>query len=238
MTNTTATAQELLDQILETGRDWTEIGRAKSGDLTKKAKELAAQGEDILVDKLGVEDTEVGREALRKGIGAGAAAGALALVLSSRSGRKMATLGGLAGLVVLAYKAYEKNGGEMPNWKEEVVGLIKGPKAEIRAETLLRAMVAAARADDVISTDEMALIQAHDGASVEVLESVMSQEPNAGEIAALADNEQTAREIYAVSCRVANGVETAERAYLDELAMKLRIDPELAARIETDIRTG
>jgi len=75
--------------------------------LTKKGKEIAAKGEDALVDKLGIEDTEASRAALRKGVGTGAAAGALALLLSSRSGRKMATLGGLAGLGAIAYKAHK-----------------------------------------------------------------------------------------------------------------------------------
>lgn len=247
MTNTNLSAQELLDQILSAGRDLIAEGKsrssgiaekAKSGELTKKGKEIAAKGEDILAEKLGIEDTEAGRDALRKGVGAGAAAGALALLLSSRSGRKMATLGGLAGLGVLAYKAYEKNGGEMPNWKEEVIGLIGGPDAEIRSETLLLAMTAAAKADGKISDSEMAILNAHHKGAADTLEHALAQNPDVKTIAALATTPQTAREIYAVSCRIANGLSPKERDYLDHLAMALDLDPELAARIETDIRTG
>lgn len=238
MTTTPQTAQELLDRILSAGRDLANTAKENSGELTAKGKDIAARGEDILVDKLGVEDTEVGREALRKGLGAGAAAGALALILSSRSGRKMATLGGLAGLGMLAYKSYQKNGGKMPNWKEEVVGMISGPKADARAEILLRAMVAAAKADGDIDAEEIAMIKAHEASALPVLEDALAQEPDVEAIAALVDTEQAAREVYAVSARVADGLNLIERDYLDRLAMALQIDPELAARIETDVRTG
>lgn len=236
MTNQTITAQDLLEQILATGRDLASKGKAQSGELTAKGKEIAAKGEDILVDKLGIEDSQVSREALRKGVGAGAAAGALALLLSSRSGRKMATMGGLAGLGVLAYKAHKA--GKMPTSADEVIGLLKGPKANARADVLLKAMVSAAKADGELHDEEMALIKAHDSASVGGLETALNVPANAKAIAALADSEQAAREIYAVSCRIANGLNPKERDYLDALAMAMRLDPDLAARIETDMRTG
>ena len=66
----------------------------------------------------------------------------------------------------------------------------------------------------------------------------INQPANPREIAALSDSEQTAREIYAVSARIADGLSPKERDYLDHLAMALDLDPELAARIETDVRTG
>lgn len=231
-------AQQLLDQILSAGRDLMEQGKAQSTGITEKGKELAAKGEDVLIDKLGIEDNEQSRDALRKGVGAGAAAGALALLLSSRSGRNLAKLGGLGALGMVAYKAYQKNGGEMPNWKEEIAGMIEGPKAEVRAESLLRAMVAAAKADGHLSDKELAMIKAHNASAIPALEDALKQEPIAKEIAALADTEQAEREIYAISCRVADGLNAKERDYLDSLAMALRLDPELAARIETDIRLG
>ena len=124
------------------------------------------------------------------------------------------------------------------NWKEDVVGLIKGPKANIRSETLLRAMVAAAKADGEIHTDELALIKTQYDGSLELLDGILAQAPDPIAIARLADSGQAEREIYAVSCRIADGLSPKERDYLDNLAMALRLDPELAARIETDVRTG
>ena len=228
--------QELLEQILATGKDLVKQGKAQTGDLTVKGKKLAAKGEDYLVDKLNLEDTEVSREALRKGVGTGAAAGAMALLLSSRSGRKLATLGGLSALGVLAYKAHKS--GKMPTSADEVIGLLKGPKADDRAAILLKAMVSAAKADGSVHEEEMDIIKAYEGASVEAVKAVMDQPANAKAIAAMADSDQAAAEIYAVSCRVANGLNPKERNYLDQLAMGLKLDPELAAKIETEMRTG
>jgi len=182
-----------------------------------------------------LEDTPKIREALRKGVGTGAAAGALLLLLKSKSGRKLAALGGLAGLGTVAYKAYQKNGGKMPNWKQEVIGLIKGPEAEARSEVILRAMIAAAKADGDISDAEMSFIKDHDEID---LGDILNQEPDALQIAQLADSEQARREIYAASCRIADGLNEKERDYLDNLAMALQLDPDLAALLETEVRTG
>ncbi len=233
----TIKVQEYLDQLLKAGRELAEKGKESSAGISAKAKELAAKGEDVLVDKLGIEDSEQTRAALRKGVGAGAAAGALALLLSSRSGRKLAMLGGLAGLGTLAYKAYKKNGGNMPQSAQEVIGLIKGEKAEDRAKILLRAMIAAAKIDGNIDDEELALINKA-GKGGDALKLALSAPESAKDIAKLADSEQAAREIYAASARIANGLNPKERDYLDELAMALKLDPELAARLETDVRTG
>ncbi|MBL4766223.1 MAG: DUF533 domain-containing protein [Rhodobacteraceae bacterium] len=242
MTNSGLDAQDLLDQLLNAGKTLanqiSEQGHEHMPALSRHGKELADKGEDFLVDKLGIADTEASREALRKGVGAGTAAGALALLLSSKSARKLATLGGLAGLGVLAWKSYKDSGGTVPKRAQDIVGLLRGPQAEIRAETLIRAMIAAAKADGNIEDAELAVINAYDAESVDVLKIVLSTPENPKTIAALADSEQAAREIYAISCRIANGLNPWERDYLDRLAIAMGLDPELAARIETDIRTG
>ena len=126
----------------------------------------------------------------------------------------------------------------MPTSADEVIGLLKGPKADDRAAILLKAMVSAAKADGSVHEEEMDIIRAYEGASVEAVQAVMDQPSNAKAIAAMADSDQAAAEIYAVSCRVANGLNPRERDYLDQLAMGLKLDPELAAKIETEMRTG
>lgn len=235
-------AQDLLEQIISTGKDLASQGKSRSADVTakvtKQSKQLASKGEDYLVDKLKIEDTEEGRQALRKGVATGAGAGALALLLASRSGRKLAVLGGLAGLGTVAYKAYQKNGGKMPKSMDEAIGLLKGPQAAARADTLVSAMIAAAKADGNISDAELAYIKAHEHTDVDALKIAINGTPDAAAIAALADSDQAAREIYAASCRVVDGLNEKTRDYLDELAMALKLDPELAARLETDVRTG
>ncbi len=238
MENSHINAQDLLDQLLQAGRELAKQGQDRTKDLSVKGKDIAAKGEDYLIDKLGIEDNELSRDALRKGVGTGAAAGALALLLSSRSGRKIAVLGGMAGLGTLAWKAYQKNGGKMPKSAQDIIGLLKGPDAEARSETLLRAMIAAAKADGNIGESELSLINAHNSESANALKIALSSPESPQTIAALSTSDQAAREIYAASCRIANGLNPQERDYLDELAMALNLDPELAARIETDIRTG
>ena len=126
----------------------------------------------------------------------------------------------------------------MPTSADEVIGLLKGKPANDRAVVLIKAMIAAAQADGTLTEDEEALIGAYEGANKADIETLLSETASAKDIAALSKSDQEAREIYAVSCRIANGLNEAERDYLDELAMALRLDPELAARIETDMRTG
>jgi len=192
------------------------------------------QAEDALADKLGVGDDAEARKKLR--LGSAATAGAMALLLSNRSNRKLAALGGLGALGFLAYKAQQA--GTMPKNIKDVMDLINNKAPANRSNVLLEAMVAAAKADGDISDAELNMLDALDGVEAEDVRAVLSGHADASAIAALAKDDQTALEIYAVSCRVANGLNPRERDYLDRLAMEMRLDPEIAARIETDVRTG
>jgi len=99
-------------------------------------------------------------------------------------------------------------------------------------------MVAAAKADGDVSNEEHVMLDKLDGVDAEDVRAVLSGDADPASIAALAKDDQTRAEIYAVSCRIANGLNPRERDYLDRLAMEMRLDPEVAARIETDVRTG
>jgi len=236
------TAQALLEQILGAGQDLVDKAKntdtaeltAKGAELTEKGKDLFKQGEDALAERLGMGDDVESRTKLR--IGAGAAAGALALLLSKRSGRKLATLGGLGGLGYVAYKAQQA--GKLPKSMDEVMGLINGNAQPNRNEVLLSAMVSAAKADGDVSSEELAFLDALEGIDSEDVRSVLAKDADPVAIAALSKNDQMALEIYGASCRIANGLNPRERNYLDRLAMELRLEPEVAARVETDVRTG
>lgn len=241
MTNTPATsAQALLEQILGPeilGKGQALFDKVKSTDtaeLTTKGKEMFKQAEDALADKLGVEEDAESRKKLR--LGTAVTAGALALILRDRSNRKLAALGGLGGLGYLAYKAQQA--GNLPKSFDEVKDLLSGNAPANRADVLLQAMVAAAKADGHVSVDELAILDALNGVETADVQAVLDTDDDPSSIAALARNDQMALEIYGVSCRVANGLNPRERNYLDRLAMELRLDPEVAARIETDVRTG
>ncbi len=233
--NTATSAQALLDQILGTGQNL--IKKAKTADtaeLTAKGKDMFKQAEDALADKLGVGDDAESRKKLR--LGTAATAGALALVLGNRSKRKFAALGGLGALGFLAYKVQQS--GTMPKNLQDVVNLINNKAPANRSDVLLQAMVSAAQADGEISDEETIMLDSLDGVDAADVRAVLSGDADPSSIAALATDEQTKLEIYAVSCRIANGLNPRERDYLDHLAMEMRLDPEVAARIETDVRTG
>jgi uncharacterized membrane protein YebE (DUF533 family) len=236
MTDTAKTVQDFLEQLLSDGKALIDPKSAKRQEVTKKGKALYQQGEDFLADKLNVGDDAESRADLREKAKIAAGAGGLALLLSSRSGRKWATLGGLGALGLVAFKAHQA--GRMPKDIDDVIGLLKGEAAEKRSNILLTAMVAAAQADGEISETEKALIEAHDAADETAIKNALKANPEPEVIAALAENDQTAFEIYAVSCRIANGLHPKERDYLDRLAMALKLDPEMAAQVETEMRTG
>lgn len=233
--NTAAIAQDLLEQIL--GKSQSIVKKVKSTDtaeLTTKGKAMYQQGENALAEKLGMGDDAESRKKLR--IGAAAAAGGLALLLSNRSNRKLAALGGLGGLGYIAYKAQQD--GKLPKSMNEVMALIKGQAQPNRAEALLVAMVSAAKADGEISPEEQEMFNSLDGLDAEDIRAVLAGDVDPKSVASYAKNEQMALEIYGASCRIANGLNPRERDYLDHLAMELRLDPEVAARVETDVRTG
>ena len=236
MTNRPMSPQDLLEQLLGGGRDLIARGQAGAPQLTAQARELGKRGEDLLIDKLGLEDTPENRAQIRQQAKYAGLAGGLALLLKSRSARKLATLGGLAALGTIAYRGHKR--GAMPKTFGDAIGLLKGDAADERATVLLKAMVAAAKADGTISADERAIIDAYPGADADALTTLLATSADPQAIAALATSDQMGAEIYAVSARVADGLNPLERDYLDSLAMALRLDPEAAAAIETDMRVG
>lgn len=234
MTRRSPSPQDLLTQLLSGGQSLFKGG--STSDLTDQARELGQRGEDFLIDKLGMDDSEASRAQIRQQAKYAGIAGALALLLKSKSSRKVAALGGLAALGAIAYKGHQR--GEMPTNFKDAIGLLKGSAAEERSQILLRAMIAAARADGVIDADERALIEAYPDADIDSLTELLSTEPDPVAIAALSTSDQASAEIYAVSARVADSINPVERRYLDRLAMALRLDPEAAALIETEVRNG
>ena len=236
MTDTPLRPQDLLQQLLAGGRDLLDDAKAGTPQLTQQARDLGRRGEDFLIDNLGLDDTPETRAKVRQQAKYAGIAGALALVLKSRSARKLATLGGLAALGTIAYRGHKR--GAMPADFKDAIGLLKGEDADARATVLIKAMVAAAKADGTISADEKRIIEAYPDADLDTLRDVMGTPADPQAVAAMASSDQLGAEIYAVSARVADGLNPLERNYLDALAMALRLDPEAAARIETDVRVG
>ncbi len=221
-------ASKLLDQLLQSG------------------KELLEQGREWVEEKADIPKEGPEREAALSGMAKGAAAGGvLALLLGTRGGRRLtglaAKLGGLAALGGLAYKTYQGWHGVRSTKPEEPgvpAGQLSGEAAEKRAQILLKAMIAAAKADGHIDEEEQAriLAQAADSGigeeTVKFLEEQLQAPVDAAAIAAEADSKETAAEIYLVSRLVIDTANEQERAYLDALAGALRLEPEFLRQLE------
>jgi uncharacterized membrane protein YebE (DUF533 family) len=226
--------QELLDQLLATGRQ-----------IAEKGKELANEGADYASKYVEIPEAGPERDALLKKVGAGAAAtGLLALLIGTKTGRKTLSpaikLGSLAAVGALGYKVWqnyqEKSGTSVDT---EVAPLpLEGPAAEKRSLAILRAMISASKADGHVDSQENAAIKEQiqssgiEGVATEVLLEEMSREADPSGIANLADSQGMAIEIYLASLLIVGQQIESEKQYLSELAQQLKLQPDLVAEIE------
>lgn len=190
------------------------------------------------------------------------AGGLMALVLGSKTGRKLGgtalQLGGLAALGGLAYKAWSDyqagkpplglGGGSSAPSTPASSGTVLLPApaesgfgADGVAVVALEAMVAAAKADGHIDDKERARIVGELGAigaeaeARRFLEAELAKPLDVDALAAKATTPELATQIYAASLLAIDPDTDVERAYLSTLAEKLRLDSGLKAHLETTV---
>jgi uncharacterized membrane protein YebE (DUF533 family) len=193
------------------------------------------------------------------GFGGGAlTGGALGLLLGNKKFRKMggkvAAYGGAAALGAIALKAYQDcqnnnaaaAAGSTPAVPESVPtpapqAALPGPGIEHESRAVLAAMIAAAKADGHVGAQERQLIDTeiarlgHSAADVKWFEAELAKPANPAEIAALAATPEMAAEIYLASLLVVDEDSFMERAYLEELARELKLDPALKAQLHAKL---
>ena len=194
------------------------------------------------------------------GFAGGAAAGGLAaLLLSSKSGRKLGKnalkLGGLAAVGALAYKAYQSyQAGQQPTGYQAGEQVLPPPsdspfepanqQVDETALVLLRAMIGAAKADGHIDAAERHKItQAMDRAGIgpeasDFIRREIEAPLDASAIAADVSSPEIAAEVYIASLMTIEPDQPSERAYLDDLAQKLGLDKQLVAHLEATVKTA
>lgn len=190
----------------------------------------------------------------RAGVGSGAdfgkgalAGGALALLLGNRRARKMATLGGLAAVGALAYRAYgdwkrQQDGASSAATPPPIAPALSAPEAETHSQALLRALIAAAKADGHVDERERAAIEGEfvrldaDADTRQWLQAELQKPLDPAEVAAAAASPELAAQMYAASVMVVDEQNFMERAYLDELARQLKLDDGLKATLERQAR--
>lgn len=207
--------KQILDQLLGSGKGWLEQGGSQ-----------------------------------RKGQLQGAlAGGALGLLLGNKKvrkyGSKVAAVGGAAALGGIAYKLYQdwqaqQQSAPTDQTVPQPLTSLEGQALDRRAELLVRAMIAAARADGHIDEQERRKIADHltglgqsDAARYIDRELARPLDPHA--LAREVTDMEQATELYFASLLVIEVDHFMERGYLDELARALRLDVTLKRRIEAQV---
>jgi uncharacterized membrane protein YebE (DUF533 family) len=215
------------------------------GSLSSATGGMDAKG---LTDK--AKDAWQGQSALGKG----AIAGGLLGILMTGGGRKLlgtgAKVGGAALIGGLAYKAFEDwKAGKAATIEDGPISLPKpdgtvflpadAEAADDLATRILQAMIAAAKADGHVTTDERARIEGQlanldlGEAATAMISAELDLPLDVGRVAALATSEEEAAEIYAASLLVVDEEAPAEKGYLAMLAARMQLDPGLVAHLHS-----
>ena len=227
----------LLDQLLKSGQDMLQNkagGQRKSNDKGALDGLLSGGG---LGSMLG-------------GAGGGAlAAGAMGLLLGNKKARKFGgkalTYGGLAALGVIAYKAYgnwQAQQVNAPQGEPQTIDRLPADQVEQHSQGILKVLVAAAKADGHVDERERALIEGeftkldNDHELQHWLHAELNKPLDPTDVARAASTPEMAAEMYIASVMLVDEENFMEKAYLDELARQLKLEPGLKLELEKQVR--
>jgi uncharacterized membrane protein YebE (DUF533 family) len=231
----------LLDQLLKSGQD---LLQNKAGGTQNKPAAVGLGG------LLGGASGSGGLGSLLSGAGGGAlAAGAMGLLLGNKKvrkvGGKVAIYGGLAALGVLAYKAYgnyNAQKGTAPQSEPQTLDRLPPAQAEQHSQAILKALVAAAKADGHIDDRERQLIEGeftkldNDQELQHWLHAELNKPLDPTDVARAASTPEMAAEMYIASVMLVDEESFMEKSYLDELARQLKLEPGLKVELEKQVR--
>jgi uncharacterized membrane protein YebE (DUF533 family) len=193
------------------------------------------------------------------------AGGTLAVLLGSRRGRSLGgtvlKVGTVAALGSLAWRAYNdwqaQQQGRRADAPAPAAGAAQGstlpapsferlpaPQMEDHSRAMLKAMIAAAKADGHMDERERSVVDAElkrlaaDPATRSWVEDELRRPVEPADVASASTSPQMAAEIYLASVLVVDDTTTMERAYLDELARQLKLAPALKAELEARAKSG
>jgi len=231
----------LLDQLLKSGQELLEKKTGASNDASGASANTGGLGNVLGAGGLG---------GLLSGAGGGAmAASVLGLLLGSKRGRKFGgqalTYGGLAALGVLANKAYgnwQASQGKAPEHPPQTIDRVEPVQVEEHSQAILKALVAAAKADGHIDERERQMIEGElsqlkqDPRLQQWLQNELNKPLDPAEVASAATTPEIGAEMYLASLILVDEEAFGERAYLDELARQLKLEPGLKAELEAQVK--
>lgn len=170
----------------------------------------------------------------------GGLGGALGGARSRSGGTNYAALASLGMMAYQAYQAWQRSqASAAPQQLPQTANLLAGPEIEEHSHAVLRALIAAAKADGRIDEAEKHLISSEIGKHTEDpqlqqwLDAEVAKPLHATEVAESAHGDPAvAAEMYLASVMLVDDQQDAERSYLDELAAALQIDPDLQVHLE------
>ena len=220
--------------------------------LLRSGKDLAAQGKTAAERALGIPASGPERDKTMSNLGKGAALGGLlAMLLGTRSGRRVTgsavKYGTLAALGTVAYKAYKNwSAGQgtsaVPNSQRSLTEL-PAEEVEARSAKLVRAMIAAAKADGALDEEERGRIHQQiaalglDSTAATLLTQELNRPLDVMDVARDVSSPEEATEMYLASYIILDIDNVDERNYLDRLAEALGLTRELARKIEFEAAT-
>lgn len=227
----------LLDQLLKSGQDMLQNKAGGQGKSDDKGALGGLLGSGGLGSLLG-------------GAGGGAlAAGAMGLLLGNKKARKFGgkalTYGGLAALGVIAYKAYgnwQAQQASAPQGEPQTIDRLPPAQVEQHSQAILKALVAAAKADGHVDERERALIEGeftkldNDRQLQSWLHGELNKPLDPADVARAASTPEMAAEMYIASVMLVDEENFMEKAYLDELARQLKLEPGLKVELEKQVR--
>lgn len=248
--------RHILDQLLRSGQDlakqWSG-GQQSGGALNGLQDRLGGLlgGSQSGNDQSGGN----GLSSLLTGFGGGAiSGGALAMLLSSKKARKMggnlALYGGMAALGALAFKAYgdwqrdnAQQTGSPVNAEPQTLDRLPAAQAEQHSSAILIAMIGAAKADGHIGPEETQLLEqemaklSEEASDQRWLHEELTRPLDPAAVARASSTPEMAAEMYLASLLIVDEETFMERAYLDQLAKELKLDPDLKSKLELQVES-
>jgi len=158
-------------------------------------------------------------------------------------GMNYAALASLGMAAFQAYQAWQRQQATAPQQAFQTVDQLDGPAAEAHSHAVLRALIAAAKADGRIDEQEQALISSELGRHTDDpqlqqwLDAEVAKPLDAADFAEFASDPAVAAEVYLASVMLVDDQQDAERNYLDDLAGQLHIDPQLQLHLEQQAKS-